>query len=213
MADKSTTATPGDGSKSKLPVSDWPIGDLLDKYREYISGASTIGGILMAKHRFTKEQLPKPPKSQSFKLITAELLEKVKKALKGRTVTAGEFDDFLYQNGIKPFPKTAPARGELKAAGEIETKENAKGTSTYVWLKGDAQGEPNSEPLTVPRRELDSKERVWGCLFRGRQPHSCSSWTHPHYPSARRRKSWRWSLRRRTSTWPSTLWERAERTR
>lgn len=150
MPDKVTTTTPGNGNKPKLPVSDWPIADLLDKYREYINGASAIGGILMGKHRFTKEQLPKPPKSQSFKLITAELLEKVKKALKGRTVTAGEFDDFLYQNGIKPFPKTGPARGELKAAGEIETKENARGTSTYVWLKGDESGEPSGEPLTVP---------------------------------------------------------------
>lgn len=150
MADKATTNAPDNGNKPTAPISDWPIADLLDRYRADITSAHNIAGILMAKHRFTKEQLPKPPKSQSFKLITAELLEKVQKALKGRTVTAGEFDDFLYQNGIKPFPKTGPARGELKAAGEIETKENARGTSTYVWLKGDTAGEPSGNPLTVP---------------------------------------------------------------
>lgn len=153
MVEKVSTKIPGEGDKPKTPVSDWPIADLLDKYRTDITSAHNIAGILMGKHRFMKEQLPKPPKSQSFKLITAELLEKVKKALKDRTVTAGEFDDFLYQNGIKPFPKTAPARGELKAAGEIETKENARGTSTYVWLKGDNAGEPSGDPLTVPAAE------------------------------------------------------------
>ena len=153
MVEKVSTKSPADGDKPKPPVYDWSIADLLDRYRADITSAHNIAGILMGKHRFTKEQLPKPPKSQSFKLITPELLEKVKKALQGRTVTAGEFDDFLYQNGIKPFPKTGPARGELKAAGEIETKENARGTSTYVWLKGDKAGEPNGEPLTVPEED------------------------------------------------------------
>jgi hypothetical protein len=153
MANKPASNVPADGDITKTQVADLPIADLLDKYREHITNAHTIAGVLMGKHRFTKEQLPKPPKSQSFKLVTAELTDKVKEALEGRTVTANKLDEFLFRNGIKPYSKTGIARKELKSAGVIEVKENAVGTATYIWLARETMKVPTGADMGATEGE------------------------------------------------------------
>ena len=80
---------------------------------------------------------PKTPRTPASALPDG-MEEAVRKLLTGKTVTAGDFEEWLAKmHGIYKVAEQRKVRLTLKKLGVVEEKPKAKGQSTFVWLAGE----------------------------------------------------------------------------